>query len=73
MQLVTVFTSLNPVDADLISSRLTAAGFHPAISRGLGATGGFILASGGIIVQVPDDEEAGVREFLADTDEAPPA
>jgi hypothetical protein len=73
MQLVTVFTSLNPVDADLVCSRLTAAGFHPVISRGLEATAGFVLASGGVIVQVPDDEAANVRELLADTDEAPPA
>jgi len=73
MQLVTVFTSLNSVDADLVFSRLTAAGFHPEISQGLGATGGLVLASGGVVVQVPDDEEANVREFLADSDEAPPA
>ena len=73
MQLVTVFTALNPVDADLVCSRLSAAEFHPTIERGLAATGGYVLASGGILVQVPEDEAADARELLADPGDAPPA
>jgi hypothetical protein len=73
MQMITVFTALNPVDADLASSRLAAAGFHPAIARGLAETVGFVLASGGVLVQVPDDEANDAKEFLAAPGEAPPA
>jgi hypothetical protein len=73
MQLVTVFTALNPVDADLVCSRLAAAEFHPEINQGLAATGGLVLASKGILVQVPKNEESDAREFLDSSSETPPA
>ena len=75
MQLVTVVTSLNVVDADLANSRLASAGFHPTITHGIAAMVdiGFIQSGGGILVQVPEDEAASAREFLASTDQAPPA
>ena len=70
--MITIFTSLNPVDADLVRARLAAADFHPFIIRDVAATGGLVLASEGTAVQVPEDEEEAVREFL-DSSEAPPA
>ena len=71
MKLVTVFTAFNPAEADLVRSRLDAADFHPVITHGLSALSidGYALAAGGILVQVPEDEAADAREFLA----APPA
>jgi hypothetical protein len=76
MQLVTVHTSFNPAEADLVRSRLDAADFHPIITHGLSALSidGYSLAAGGILVQVPEDEAADAREFLAPPPaEVPPA
>ena len=78
MSLITVSTAFNPVDAQLVRSRLEAAGFHAVVSHELSALSmdGYALAAGGILVQVPADEAADAKEFLAaDTpsDEPPKA
>jgi len=67
MQLVTVFRALNPADAHLVRSRLEAAEFHPVVTHELSALSmdGYALAAGGILVQVPDEEAADAKEFLA--------
>ena len=66
MDLVTVSRSLNPADAQLIRSRLEAAGFHAIVADELAALcfEGYALGTGGIRVQVPDTEAANAREFL---------
>jgi hypothetical protein len=68
MSLATVFTALNPMDAQLIRSRLEAAGLHPEVDNELPALtmGGHALAAGGILVKVPDDEVAAARELIDD-------
>jgi hypothetical protein len=70
MELVTIYRAFNPADAHLVRSRLEVAGFHPIVTNELSALSmdGYGLAVGGILVQVPDDEAAEVKEFLA----APP-
>jgi hypothetical protein len=75
MQLVTVHTAFSPIDADLVNSRLAAANFHSVITHGLSAlsTDGYALATGGILVQVPEDEFVDAREFLAAPDVPPTA
>ena len=71
MQLVTVFSAFNPAEAQLVRSRLEAAGFHPFVANELSALSieGYSMAVGGVRVQVPDNEADEVKEFLA----APPA
>lgn len=65
MSLVTVFSSLNAIDAELACARLEAAGMHPEVVNETSAMlTGVPLASGGIRVQVPDAEEAAARELL---------
>jgi len=66
MPLITVYTALNPADAQLARSRLDAAGFHVEIAHGLSALSldGYAMAAGGIRVQVPEGEAAEAREFL---------
>ena len=66
MDFATVFTALSPADAQLVRSRLEAAGFHPFVKGELSALSmdGYSLATGGIRVQVPDNEAADAREFL---------
>ncbi len=75
MQFVTVHTSFNPADADLVRSRLEAAQFHPIVMHALSALsmGGYALAAGGILVQVPDAEAADAVKFLKPNDAPPPA
>jgi hypothetical protein len=66
MTLVTIATAFNPADAALTASRLDAAGFHPNIKGELAALSmeGYAISSGGIEVQVPDNEAAEAKEFL---------
>jgi len=68
MPLVTVFTALNPMDAQLIRSRLEAAALHPEVTNEQPALtlGGNALGGGGILVQVPEDEAAAARELIED-------
>ena len=67
MQLVTLYRAFNPADAHLVRSRLEAAEFHPVVTNELSALSldGYALAAGGILVQVPDEEAADAKEFLA--------
>ena len=63
---VTIFTAFNPADAQLVRSRLEAAGFNPFVAGELAALSmeGYSLAVGGIRVQVPEPEAADAKEFL---------
>ena len=71
MQLITVFSAFNPFEAQMVRSRLDAAGFHPFVAGELAAlcTEGYGMAVGGVRVQVPESEAMDAREFL----NAPPA
>jgi hypothetical protein len=67
MNIVTIYTSFSPADAQLIRSRLEASGFHAVVTHELSSLSmeGYSMSTGGIKVQVPDDEAAGARELLA--------
>jgi Putative prokaryotic signal transducing protein len=70
MHLVTVFRALNPVEAQLIRSRLEASGFHAEVKHELSALSmdGYSLAVGGILVQVPESEASEARELITADD-----
>jgi len=70
MELVTIYTAFNPADAQLVRSRLEAAGFHAMVAHELSALSmdGYSMAVGGVRVQVPEAEAADARELL----DAPP-
>lgn len=70
MKLVTVHRSFSPADAQLVRSRLEAAQFHAVVTGELAALSmdGYSLATGGIRVQVPEDEAEDARELLAAAD-----
>ena len=72
MQLVTVFTAFNPAEAQLIRSRLEAAGLMVFVADELAALSldGYALAAGGIRVQVPEVDAAAALELIRDTGEA---
>ena len=67
MPLVTVFRASNPGEAELIRSRLDAAGLHAGVAGELTAVGmeGYASSTGGILVQVPDDEAEEARAIIA--------
>jgi hypothetical protein len=66
VHLDTVYQALNPADAQLVRSRLEAAGFHPIVTSELSALSldGYALAAGGILVQVPGEEAEEARDFV---------
>lgn len=76
MKLVTVFSTFNPAEAQLVRSRLEAADFHTLVTSELSAlsTDGYAMAVGGIEVQVLEEEAADARELLnAPPFDEPPA
>jgi hypothetical protein len=66
MNPTTIFKAFNPAEAQLVRSRLEAAGFHPFVADELSAFSidGYSMAVGGIRVQVPESEAADAKEFL---------
>ena len=73
MKLTTVYTALNPAEAQLARSRLEAAGFHAEIAHELAALSldGYAMAAGGIRVQVPEAEAAEADDFLRRSEATP--
>lgn len=68
MQLVTVFTAFNSAEAQLVRSRLEAAGLRAIVTDELSALSieGYALAAGGIKVQVPDVDAEAALELVRD-------
>ena len=74
MNLLTVFNTSNLAEAELVQSRLEASGLHPVLSHELAP---FILdanamTTGGISVQVPEEEAELAREVVALKDKPAP-
>jgi hypothetical protein len=63
MNLVTAYKAYTSIDAQMMASRLEAAGFHPFVADEYTAAN---MAGGavGIRVQVPESEFAEVRTFI---------
>jgi aspartokinase-like uncharacterized kinase len=70
MALVTIYQSFSPADAQLVRSRLEAANFTATVAHELAALSmdGYSMATGGISVQVPEEEAEDARALL----DAPP-
>ncbi len=70
MELVTVFRSFSPGEAQLVRSRLEAAGFAAEVTHELSALSmdGYSMATGGVRVQVPADQAAEAQALLGETD-----
>jgi hypothetical protein len=66
MTLVTVYRAFSSADAQLIRSRLDAAGFHPVVQHELASLSmeGYSLGAGGIQVQVPESEVDEARALI---------
>ena len=66
MKLVTVYRTFSPADAHLIRSRLEAADVPATVTHELSALSmeGYSLSTGGIRVQVPEDQVEAAREII---------
>jgi len=71
MELVTVFQTFKPTEAQLARARLDAAGFPAQVMHELSALSieGYSLAAGGILVQVPSEMAEDARLLLQAKDE----
>jgi hypothetical protein len=71
MKLVTVYKAFSSADAQLVRSRLDAAGFHAVVQHELASLSmeGYSMAAGGILVQVPETEAASAEALLKSNDE----
>ena len=68
MDLVTVYTALNPADAQLVRSRLEAAEFHPFLRGEMAAINmaGDAFAAQGVHIEVPADEAEDAKALIKD-------
>jgi hypothetical protein len=66
MKLITVYQTFSSADAQLIHSLLDASNLHAIVANELSALSidGYAMASGGIQVQVPEDEVEEARELI---------
>lgn len=66
MDRVTVFTAFNPVQAQIVSTRLQTAGLDATVEGEAAALSmeGYSLATGGIRVQVPSTQEDEARRLI---------
>jgi hypothetical protein len=71
---VVIFKTLSLPQAQLVCSRLQAAGFFASVSHELAALSmeGYSLATGGVRVEVPADQAEEARAFLESSIEIPP-
>ncbi|HRI16864.1 MAG TPA: DUF2007 domain-containing protein [Verrucomicrobiota bacterium] len=73
MEWVTISKQFSPAEAELVRSRLEASGFLVSL-KNLGAAlamDGYSLATGGIWVQVPEDQVADARQLIEDSPGSP--
>jgi hypothetical protein len=73
MKLVTVFSTFNPAEAQLIRSRLEAAGFLAQVTHELAALSmeGYSMSTGGVRVEVPEDQAESAKELISAPGESP--
>ena len=71
MDRVTVFTAFNPVQAQIVSTRLQTAGLDATVEGEVAALSmeGYSLATGGIRVQVPSTQEDEARRLIESDEE----
>ena len=74
MKLVTVFRTFSPAEAQLVRSRLEAAGFFAQVTHELAALSmeGYSMSTGGVRVEVPEDQAQNAQDLLNSTGEQAP-
>ena len=71
MDRVTIFSAFNPIEAQIICSRLQTAGFDASVEGEAAALNmeGYSLAAGGIRVHVPENEKIDARKLIEANEE----
>jgi hypothetical protein len=71
MDLVTVFRTFSPGEAQLVRSRLEAAGFLAQVTHELSALSmeGYSMSTGGVRVEVPADQADDARKLIEASNE----
>jgi hypothetical protein len=71
MELVTVLRTFSSAEAQLVRSRLEAAGFAAEVTHELSALSmeGYSMTTGGIRVQVPADQAEEARALISTPEE----
>ena len=66
MDFVTVYRTFNIAEAQVVRSRLEAAEMHPSVANDTSSVSidGYTVATGGVLVQVPEDEAVSARELI---------
>jgi hypothetical protein len=74
MELVTVFKTFNVAEAQLVCSRLQAAGLDAQLTHELAALSmeGYSMTTGGVEIQVPSNQVSDAKELIASRDEPSP-
>ncbi len=75
MNLVTVYTVFSAADAQLIRSRLEAAGINAIVSDETASLSmeGYSMAAGGIRINVPENQDSEARALIGDRSDTDPA
>jgi hypothetical protein len=73
MNLITVYRTFSIAEAQVVRSRLDAAGLHPEIANEVAAVSidGYTQAAGGVQVQMPEEEAQAARELIDASQQAP--
>lgn len=71
MSLVTVFRAFSPAEAQLVRSRLDAAGIPASVAHETATltTEGYSVTTGGVLVQVPESFGADARALIESSDQ----
>jgi hypothetical protein len=72
MDLETVFQTFNIAEAELVRSRLDAAGFDAQVTHELSALSmeGYSMTTGGVRVEVPSEQAKEARQLIASSDQS---
>ena len=70
MEFVTVYRTFNIVEAQVVRARLETAELHPTVANDISSVSidGYTLATGGVLVQVPEGEAVSARELIEDSE-----
>lgn len=66
MELITVYRTFNLTEAEVVRSRLDAAELHPSMANDNASVSidGYTVATGGVLIRVPENEAAAARELI---------
>jgi hypothetical protein len=68
--MVMVYRTFNIAEAQVVASRLEVAGMHPQVLNDIASVSidGYTQATGGVQVEVPDEEADDARQLILDSE-----